>query len=227
MDAKETLDRAKDASLTFGRFVWHDVKGTARVFAKAAGVALAVGTAAIFVLVLASGHPRGHSLAQTLLVWVIGSVYYAAVPALMVGGAVATWRHFGWTTVLPLVVLPLMGAGVFTLAGPALLLLARDLVEAFVAAGRQYHWPAVQGVGRLAHAGPVAIPFVLAAVVFDGVHLLGDGRVLRAVLWLGVVVAGLQALAVALTVGATAPPMAWMFVRRARARWAAWNERVG
>ncbi len=225
MEAERTGERARAAAVSFGRFVWGEVKATARVFAKAGGVALAVGAVGVFALVATGEHPRGGSSGVTYAVWAAASLYYAALPALVVGAAVAAWRHFGWTTALPLVVLPLMTAGAFVLGAPLIGGAARGAGEAFLAAARAYQWPAVNAFGRLAHAGPVAVPFVLAAALFDGAHLLVDGRVLAAVLKLGFVVAVCAAGAVALTVGATAPPMAWVFVRRARARWAAWQSK--
>lgn len=222
-------DAARAAATSFGRFAWDEVKATLRAFGRVGGGAWLVGTLGIFVAFLASGAtvPPGQSRALACLVWLVACAYYAALPALVLGGVAATWRHLGWSVLLPVLTLPAVTAGVLTLGEPLFVLAARSLVRAFQEAADAYHWPALQAVGRLAHAGALAVPFVLVAVIVDGVHLLGDGRVVWALLKLVGLMAALGAAAVAGTVALTAPPMVWVFVRRSRVRWAAWRQTAG
>ena len=206
--------------MTFGRFVWQELGQTLRAFARASGLAFAALTLALLALFFATS-PLGDRPGVAVVVRLIAAGYYAAVPALIVGAAVAAWRHLGWTTLLPPVVLPLVTLGVFRLGGGALRGQALDLGHALADAGHRYGWPATQAVGRLAHAGPVALPFVLPAVLFDAVHLLADGGVLGSLVGLCALLAALGLGALLLTLALTAPPMAWAFVARARRRWQA------
>lgn len=222
-----TVGRAKESAATFGRFVWHDLKATVARFVKSAGVTLLGLGVALWIYFLAYLHHRdgsfGPSPGLTVVVALVMAAYYAAIPSLVVGAVVAGWRLVGATLLLPLLTLPLASAATLELFAPLVSSRARALADAFLVAARIYHWPTLAAFGRLAHAGPVAIPFLLGAAVFDGVHLLGDGRVAMALLWLCLVLLLLLAVAAALVFVLTLPPVAWVFVRRARARWQSWS----
>lgn len=211
---------AQKREMTFGRFVRQDLWQTLRRFVRVTAVAFGALTLALLVGFFATS-PLGDHPGVTLVVWIIGAAYYASVPALVVGGVVAAWRILGWTTLLPPIALPLLTFGVLRLGAGAIRAQALDLGHALLDAGHRYHWPATQAVGRLAHAGPVALPFVLPAVLFDAAHLLAHRDVLWELALLCALLAALGLTALALAVIVTAPPMVWAFVTRARRRWRA------
>lgn len=222
--ANNALTSARDTTLTFGRFAWHDVNDTLRAFVRTAARALVVCASLVFIAAVASnpGALR-QSPAITLAVWIGVSLYYGFFPAVFVGVCGAGWRLFGATLVVPLVTFPLATVATFYLGAPLLTSRAHALADAFVQAAIRYGLPTVTAVGRLAHAGAIAIPFILAAALFDAVHLLRDGRVAMALLWLALSLATLTAVAAVLTTVLTLPPMAWAFLRRARLRWNTWR----
>ena len=126
--------------------------------------------AVLYALVLLFDTPPPEPEQPSKLVLTPLALIYGAVvgfwPGMIVGGARTAWRLVGAWTLVPLTLIPLSILLALLLGAPLLAAEGAALVDAIWTVGAEREWLSAS-MGRIGHAGPVALVIILPMLLLD------------------------------------------------------------
>jgi hypothetical protein len=195
MDSQDPLERAKQTGKNVAKNSFAVFKEELRfvlgAFFRPFGRAFLVvgGLAFAFIVFAAITGMTGEDGANgaTWILLPVFAIFYsvsvAAPVAAVFGSLRAAWTLAGPWVLVPVVTIPLALVLSFWLMSGPLANAGVGVAEACVQVGSERHW-LLEGMGKVGHAGPVALIILLPVLLIDLGAILFSGPVLGALAWL-------------------------------------------
>lgn len=195
---------------SFLRFAWADAIDALRTALRA--FAWTTGILGVLLFVWALVNPSRPPLTvANVIATFIGALVYAVIPGTVAAAGAAIYRLVGAWAALPIVVFPVVLAGVFWLAQGALVAQAQDVTSAL---GTQFKETLSSADGVRVHSLELLVAVLFVAGIFSAMHPAVAFPLLQLLLLMGAVIG----MALLVTCLITLPPLFFAFMRRARAR---------